>query len=78
MEGHEHRPISRRKVLQLGAIAVPSAILAACVEPLPSPSLLTSASASPTAALTPPITPVPSAARTGRFLFREAALADGR
>ena len=76
MDGSQHRPISRRRVLQLGAVAVPSALLAACIEPSPSDSPGESASATvdssaaPTQSATPPV--------TGRFLYRDAALADGR
>jgi len=76
MDGSQHRPISRRRVLQLGAVAVPSALLAACIEPSPSDSPGESASATvdssaaPTQSATPPV--------TGRSLYRDAALADGR
>ncbi|MGZ8563540.1 MAG: amidohydrolase family protein [Candidatus Limnocylindria bacterium] len=79
MDDAQH-PISRRRVLQLGAVAVPSALLAACMEPSPTPSPGASATASPAATATP--SPVPTAtatpAPTGRFLYRDAALADGR
>jgi imidazolonepropionase-like amidohydrolase len=77
-------PISRRRVLQLGAMA-PAALLAACAEPPPSPSPAASSaaatptptsvpSAAPSATATPTLAPVAS----GRTLFRDAALADGR
>ncbi|MDP9468490.1 MAG: amidohydrolase family protein [Chloroflexota bacterium] len=82
MDESQHRPISRRRVLQLGAVAVPSALLAACIEPTPraSPpaSATATAAASPTATTTPRPTPFASLAPTGRFLYRDAALADGR
>jgi imidazolonepropionase-like amidohydrolase len=76
-----HRPISRRRVLQLGAVAVPSALLAACVEPSPSASpasATATATANPAGSATPVPTPTAPPASTGRFLYRDAALADGR
>lgn len=83
---HEHRaPISRRRLLQLGA-AGSAAALAACATPIP--SLLPTASPrrassvpspsrspTPTATATPSPTPAPV---TGRVLYRDGALADGR
>jgi imidazolonepropionase-like amidohydrolase len=84
---HAHpEPISRRRLLQLGA-AASAAGLAACATPIPSlspslsgrpsPSASTSAPPSPTATPTPSPTasPVPV---TGRVLYRDGALADGR
>jgi len=82
MSGQHAPPITRRRVLQLGAVAVPSALLAACIEPSPSASPATSATAtataSPAATATPVPTPTASLPPTGRFLYRDAALADGR
>jgi len=82
MDGPQHRPISRRRVLQLGAVAVPSALLAACIEPSPSASPPASATASatpsPSATATPAPTPTATPPATGSFLYRDAALADGR
>ncbi|MGI8829927.1 MAG: amidohydrolase family protein [Candidatus Limnocylindria bacterium] len=87
MHSHPHpAPISRRRLLQLGAAA--SAVgLAACANPLPSltprPSPRSSPSLAPTATDTPTptasTTPTPSPRPvTGRFLYRDGALADGR
>ena len=82
MDDAQRRPISRRRVLQLGAVAVPSALLAACVEPSPSTSQagspIATASASPGATATAAPTPTVAPAPTGFFLYRNAALADGR
>jgi len=78
MDGSQHRPISRRRVLQLGAVAVPSALLAACVEPSPSESPGESASASATVDSSAAPTQSATPSVTGRFLYRDAALADGR
>ena len=80
---HEHpSPISRRRLLQLGA-AASAAGLAACAAPIP--SLSPRASSSPTAAPTPTSTPSPAATPsptpappTGSVLYRDGALADGR
>lgn len=75
--------LSRRRLLQLGA-AAPAALLAACAEPVPSPSAAPSSVVTPTLAPTPTPTatpspsPTPQPAPAGRTLFREAALADGR
>jgi imidazolonepropionase-like amidohydrolase len=76
--------ISRRRVLQAGALA-PAAFLVACAEslvPTPSPTLRPLATPSPTATPTPtatPIpTPVPTPAPAAPVLFRGAALIDGR
>jgi len=80
---HEHpAPISRRRLLQLGAAASATA-LAACASPLPSLTQRASPSASPVSAPTPAIThsPSPTAsplAPAGRVLWRDGALADGR
>lgn len=79
------RMLSRRRVLQLGAVA-PAALLAACAEPSPTPTATAPPSAPPTATpspeptptATPTPTPTPDPASTGRTLFRDAALADGR
>ncbi|MGZ8512683.1 MAG: amidohydrolase family protein [Candidatus Limnocylindria bacterium] len=80
---HEHpAPISRRRLLQLGAGAS-AAALAACASPLPSLTQHASQSAiaqrtpTPAPAQTPSPTASP-AARTGRVLWRDGALADGR
>ena len=80
---HSHpAPISRRRLLQLGA-AASAAGLAACASPLPS---LTDR-ASPRPAPTPTAAPSPSPSQTpnpsprpvtGRVLYRDGALADGR
>jgi imidazolonepropionase-like amidohydrolase len=78
-------PMSRRRLLQLGA-AASAAGLAACASPLPSLSPLASEPAapsqppsqpapSPTAVPTPTPTPAPV---VGRVLYRDGALADGR
>lgn len=81
MDGPQHRPISRRRVLQLGAVAVPSALLAACIEATPSGSPVASATApaaaTPATTATSGPTPTASLPPTGRFLYRDAALADG-
>jgi imidazolonepropionase-like amidohydrolase len=87
---HSHpAPISRRRLLQLGATAS-AAGLAACASPLPSltprPTPTTTASPSPpspepvetsTPGPTPTPTPMPMPAG-GRVLYRDGALADGR
>ena len=85
---HAHpAPISRRRLLQLGAAA--SAVgIAACAAPIPSLSPRTSGSPvssgspsppapSPTASPTPSPTPSPAPV-AGRVLYRDGALADGR
>ena len=82
---HEHPArISRRGLLKLGAFAS-AAGLAACAAPLPSLSPRPSSTSSPPGAPTRPPTassaasPSPSAAApTGRVLYRDGALADGR
>jgi imidazolonepropionase-like amidohydrolase len=82
---HEHpAPISRRRLLQLGATAS-AAGLAACAAPLPSLTPLLSGSAAPSPSATPTSTPSPSPTPsptprpvTGRVLYRDGALADGR
>jgi len=82
---HSHPvPISRRRLLQLG-VAASAAGLAACATPIPSLSPRASPGASstadtidsPTAAPTAAPTPTP-APPTGRILYRDGALADGR
>ncbi len=78
---HEHpAPISRRRLLQLGAAASATA-LAACASPLPSLTQRASPSASPATTPAPTRTPSPTASpvvQTGRELWRDGALADGR
>ncbi|MGH2427908.1 MAG: amidohydrolase family protein [Candidatus Limnocylindria bacterium] len=88
MHPHASGPISRRRLLQLGA-AASAAGLAACAAPIPSltprqspasaPTSTPSPSPSPTPAATPSpsptATPVPA---TGSMLYRDGALADGR
>jgi imidazolonepropionase-like amidohydrolase len=87
---HSHpAPISRRRLLQLGA-AASAAGLAACASPLPSltprPTPMTTASPSQPAETptpgpmpTPERTPTPDPAPSGgRVLYRDGALADGR
>jgi imidazolonepropionase-like amidohydrolase len=83
---HQHpAPISRRRLLQIGATAS-AAGLAACASPLPSLTPLLSSSPAPserprsaspvpTPRATPSPTPRPV---TGRVLYRDGALADGR
>ncbi len=82
---HAHpAPISRRRLLQLGAAA--SAVgLAACATPVPSLTPGPSASFTPPATdpPAPSSTPQPTASPTpapvaGRVLYRDGALADGR
>jgi imidazolonepropionase-like amidohydrolase len=89
MHAHPHAsPITRRRLLQMGA-AASAAGLAACATPLPSltprptASLVPSPSASPSPTPTPIPTATPSptataAPVTGRTLYRDGALADGR
>lgn len=86
MHSHPHpAPISRRRLLQLGA-AASAAGLAACASPLPSltPRLSPTPSPSPdavTPTTTPTAEPTPTASPrpvTGRVLYRDGALADGR
>jgi imidazolonepropionase-like amidohydrolase len=82
---HAHpAPISRRRLLQLGAAAT-AAGLAACATPIPSLTPPPSASPTdlPTETPSPSATPVPTPAptaqpATGRVLYRDGALADGR
>ena len=82
---HTHpAPISRRRLLQLGA-AASAAGLAACATPLPTlaPALADrhrpTSHLSPAPSSTPEPTPRPSAAPgAGRVLYRDGALADGR
>ena len=75
-------PISRRRLLQIGA-AAGAAGLAACASPIP--SLTGRPSASPRDSSTPASSPSPTPAPsptprpvTGRVLYRDGALADGR
>ncbi len=88
MHPHPHPPpISRRRLLQFG-VAVSAAGLAACANPLPSLTPRLSANPSPTPspdpatpAPTPTASPTPSPSPrpvTGRVLYRDGALADGR
>lgn len=80
-------PITRRRVLQIGA-ALSGIGLAACAQPVPSlvpdRSRLAAASADPRSAPpspTPTSAPTPSPtppSRSGRILYRNGALADGR
>jgi imidazolonepropionase-like amidohydrolase len=90
VSGPDPARISRRRLLQIGALT-PAAFLAACAEtllPSPSPTTRPTATAtlepgaSPTATLTPiPVpspTPAPSPAPVAPVLYRGAALADGR
>jgi imidazolonepropionase-like amidohydrolase len=84
---HPHpAPISRRRLLQLGA-AASAAGLAACATPIPSLSPRASSTPSPAASLSsapsvaPAASPTPSPApapAAGRVLYRDGALADGR
>jgi imidazolonepropionase-like amidohydrolase len=76
-------PLSRRRLLQLGVVAS-AAGLAACATPIPSLTVRPTASAgsspAPTRATelpspTPTATPAPV---TGRVLYRDGAIADGR
>lgn len=78
--------MSRRRLLRLGLTAS-AAGLAACVTPMPSPTVRPSASgipsptrnASAAAGPTPTPSPTPSVAPpSGRVLYRDGALADGR
>lgn len=86
---HTHpAPITRRRLLQLGAVAS-AAGLAACTMPIPSLTPRVSTSSTPTPAATPERTGTPTAEpsptsaptprpSTGRILYRDGALADGR
>jgi imidazolonepropionase-like amidohydrolase len=82
MHGHAI-PISRRRLLQLGAAATATG-LAACASPVPSLTPRLSSPAAPSARVTPAptqtatATPAPSAAPGGSVLYRDGALADGR
>lgn len=82
MDELQHRPIPRRRILQLAAAAMPPALLAACAKPSPSASPGATASASrspmPTTPASPLASATPAPAPGGRFLYRDAALADGR
>lgn len=84
---HTHpAPITRRRLLQLGAVAS-AAGLAACTDALPSLTAFASPSASPSPTPTPLPSPTPTPdptptptpmPATGRTLYRDGALADGR
>ena len=84
---HSHAaPLTRRSLLRLG-VAASAAGLAACVSPAPtitprstaSPSPSPEASPAPTASPSPTPRPTPApAGPTGRTLYRDGALADGR
>ncbi len=82
---HAHpAPISRRRLLKWGA-AASAAGLAACAAPIPSLTPSAPASSSPSPADTPspaptsePTTGPTPAPITGRVLYRDGALADGR
>jgi len=82
---HAHpAPISRRRLLQLGATAT-AAGLAACATPIPSltprPSPVAGGTPDPTPSPIPTPSPTPSATprpASGRALYRDGALADGR
>ncbi len=81
---HAHPPsMSRRHLLQIGA-AASAAGLAACVAPLPSLTPQSSGGSAPPSlgpaeSSTPRPTPEPTPApATGRVLYRDGALADGR
>lgn len=85
MSGEHGPPITRRRVLKMGAVAGPAALLAACVDVVPSPSsvILTpspQATASPASSASAAASQIPSSPQPalGSFLFRDAALADGR
>ena len=77
---HAHpAPISRRRLLRMGA-AASAAGLAACATPIPSLTGLHSAapqSSTPVPSPTPEPSPTPRPA-SGRVLYRDGALADGR
>jgi len=84
MSGPDPSRISRRRLLQLGALT-PAAFLAACAETLiPTPSPTPRPTLSPTARGTPYIspapspTPIPTPTPVAPVLYRGAALADGR
>ena len=82
---HQHpAPISRRRLLQLGA-AASAAGLAACATPIPTltprPSATSAPSTTDPPAQSPASQPTASPTRapaTGRVLYRDGALADGR
>jgi imidazolonepropionase-like amidohydrolase len=84
--GPDPARISRRRILQLGALT-PAAFMVACAEtllPTPSPrptiTFPPEPSATPSAVPSPPpsATPVPTPTPAAPVLFRGAALADGR
>lgn len=82
MTGPDPSRISRRRLLQLGALT-PAAFLAACAEtliPSPSPTLRPNPTPSGTPRASPAFspTPIPSLAPGASVLYRGAALADGR
>ena len=84
MTGPDPSRISRRRLLQLGALT-PAAFLAACAEtliptlsPTPRATIIPSPRPTPTPSPTPSPTPIPSPAPSAPILYRGAALADGR
>jgi imidazolonepropionase-like amidohydrolase len=79
MEQAFERHLSRRRMLQLGG-SLPLALLAACAEPERTPAPTGTPTPTPTDVPTPEPTeqPTPGPNRSGRVLFRDAALADGR
>ncbi|MEX1278402.1 MAG: amidohydrolase family protein, partial [Chloroflexota bacterium] len=84
MSGPDPSRISRRRLLQLGALT-PAAFLAACAETLnPTPSPTPRPTLPPTPGGTPSLspalspTPIPTPAPSAAVLYRGAALADGR
>lgn len=86
MGGPDPARISRRRILQLGALT-PAAFVVACAETLlPSPSPRPTVTfpptpddtPTPTLSPTPTPTPVPTPSPSAPVLYRSAALADGR
>ncbi|MGH2463210.1 MAG: amidohydrolase family protein [Candidatus Limnocylindria bacterium] len=84
MTGPDPTRISRRRLLQLGALT-PAAFLAACAEtliptisPTPRPTVVPSAPPTPAPSPTPVPTPIPTPTPGAPILYRGAALADGR
>jgi imidazolonepropionase-like amidohydrolase len=84
MSGPDPSRISRRRLLQLGALT-PAAFLAACAEtliptpsPTPRPSLSPTPRGTPYLSPAPSPTPIPTPAPSAPVLYRGAALADGR
>ncbi len=73
-------PISRRRLLQLGAVAS-AAGLAACTGPMPTMSQRPSVTPAPRTTSVPDPSPTPHATQapaSGGVLYRDGALADGR